>query len=74
MDVSNAETGELLHNINLIRPKGKNDKESSTYGGADEITFHPKYYLLACARGDDYRNGTPEVTIASLPNNTRQNR
>ena len=57
------------------RPKAKNDKEPNTYGGADEIAFHPKYYLLACARGDDYRGGgVPEVTIASIPNNVRPNR
>ena len=75
VDVSNSVTGELLHNINLSRPKAKNDKEPPAYGGADEITFHPKYYLLACARGDDYRGGgVPEVTIASIPNNARSNR
>ena len=41
-------------------------------GGADEIAFHPKAYVLACARGFDppgVQNGpvqTPQITVARL--------
>lgn len=41
-------------------------------GGADEVAFHPKAYVLACARGFDppgVQNGpvqTPQITVARL--------
>ena len=79
VDISIASSGELLCNVNLTNVNGgfgnrNNDRRNFgyVYGGADEIAFHPTSYLLACARGDDNRNGggqpqIPEVTIVKIP-------
>ena len=66
IDISYAHSGELIANINISR-SGKN--VNLQYGGADEIAFHPKSYLLACARGRDPRElgaQVPFVTIAKV--------
>ena len=55
IDVALAETGELVGKVELSRPKG---------GGADEIAFHPKSHLLACARCGT--QGNSPVTVAKL--------
>jgi THO complex subunit 3 len=57
IDLALAETGELVGKVALSRPRG----------GADEIAFHPKAHLLACARCDTGMGGTPPaVTVAKL--------
>ena len=56
IDLALAETGELLGKVSLGRPMG----------GADEIAFHPKAHLLACARCDTGRGAPPAVTVAKL--------
>ena len=55
IDVANAETGDLVGKVFLGRPKG----------GADEISFHPRTHLLACARCDMGVN-SPAVTVARV--------
>ena len=52
IDVALAETGELVGKVSLGRYKGC----------ADEIAFHPKAYVLACARAEP----APAVTVAKL--------
>lgn len=55
IDLASAETGELVGKVSLGRR-----------GGADEISFHPKYYMLACARCPS-AGGTPAaVTVAKI--------
>ena len=56
IDLALAETGELVGKVFLGRPKG----------GADEIAFHPKAHLLACARCDTGMGSSPAVTVARL--------
>lgn len=46
IDLALASTGELVGKIDL---SGRNQRSS---GGADEIAFHPKHHILACARCD----------------------
>ena len=57
IDIALAENGELVGKVDLIRPKG---------GGADEIAFHPKSHLLACAKCGTYAQGGSPVTLAKL--------
>lgn len=89
IDISHADSGELIANVNISRlgknmnsgggrniggrggVGGGNDRMDgdNQYGGADEIAFHPKSYLLACARGRDPREigaQVPFVTIAKV--------
>jgi WD40 repeat protein len=71
VDVSNAITGELIGNVNLSKQNNgnKNNQNSMRFpsGACDEIAFHPKSYLLACARGSDEGNvQVPLVTIAKI--------
>ena len=56
IDIALAENGELVGKVNLSRPRG----------GADEIAFHPKSHLLACARCGTYSQGGAPVTVAKL--------
>ena len=57
IDVANSETGEQAGFVDLAsRPQqgqggASGARFSSTWGGADEIAWHPKSYVLACARG-----------------------
>lgn len=55
IDLASSETGELVGKVSLGRR-----------GGADEISFHPKSYVLACARCP-VMGGTPApVTVAKI--------
>ena len=56
IDLAMASTGELVGKVFLGRPKG----------GADEIAFHPKAHLLACARCAQNMGSSPAVTVAKL--------
>lgn len=53
IDLALASTGTLVGKVNLGRNKS---------GGADEIAFHPRHHILACARC----NSPVAVTIAKL--------
>jgi WD40 repeat protein len=55
IDLASAETGELVGKISLGKHKG----------GADEISFHPKMHVLACARCPG-AGAIPAVTVARL--------
>jgi THO complex subunit 3 len=69
VDISMASTGEFVCNVNLNRP---NSRLGGGYGGgAEQIAFHPKSYLLACARNGN-RHQLPEVTFAKIPETIRR--
>jgi len=55
IDLASTETGELIGKVSLGKHKG----------GADEISFHPKHYVIACARCPGM-GMTPAVTVARL--------
>jgi THO complex subunit 3 len=55
IDLASAETGELVGKVSLGRR-----------GGADEISFHPKYYVLACARCPSMGGTSSAVTVAKI--------
>jgi THO complex subunit 3 len=56
IDLASAETGELVGKVMLGRR-----------GGADEIAFHPKVHVLACARCPSSTGVAPAaVTVAKL--------
>ena len=55
VDLASAETGELVGKISLGKHKA----------GADEICFHPKMHVIACARCPGMSTG-PAVTVAKL--------
>mmetsp|Transcript_21887 Transcript_21887/g.32771 ORF Transcript_21887/g.32771 Transcript_21887/m.32771 type:complete len:412 (+) Transcript_21887:91-1326(+) len=71
VDISNAVTGEHVGTVDLSR-SGSGSKGAANRRGADEVSFHPKSYLLACARENDPRPNSaggaqiPMVTIAKL--------
>ena len=56
VDLANAETGALVAKMSLSSSFSNNNnnnrKVDRNAPGADEITFHPKMHLLACARCD----------------------
>ena len=55
IDLASAETGELVGKISFGKHKA----------GADEISFHPKMHIIACARCPGMGTG-PAVTVAKL--------
>lgn len=56
IDLGSADTGDLVGKVGLGRK-----------GGADEICFHPKGHILACARCPSGMGGVPSaVTVAKL--------
>jgi len=59
VDLADGETGAPLGTVSL-HPKNSSRSAFPKSHGSDEIAFHPKSYVLACARGD------APVTIASL--------
>ena len=71
IDISNAVTGEHVGTVDLSR-SGNGGKGAANRRGADEVAFHPKSYLLACARENGPRQNNasgaqiPAVTIAKL--------
>ncbi|KAL3922026.1 MAG: hypothetical protein SGILL_002432 [Bacillariaceae sp.] len=55
LDFAMADTGELVGKVSMtatITPGGRSRTATSGPAGADEIAFHPKIHLLACARCD----------------------
>lgn len=71
VDLADASTGADVGFVSLDR---KNDRDrgrgsnSSGYGmsGVDEIAFHPKMHVIACARGENLASNVPQVSIAKL--------
>ena len=55
IDLASAETGEAVGKVSLGRR-----------GGADEISFHPKFHVLACARCPVMGGTPPAVTVAKI--------
>jgi THO complex subunit 3 len=55
IDLACAETGQLVGKVSLGRR-----------GGADEISFHPKAYVLACARCPVMGGSPAAVTVAKI--------
>jgi WD40 repeat protein len=49
VDIAMSDTGELVGKVSL---SGGRNRAGGGPAGADEIAFHPKSYLLACARCD----------------------
>ena len=75
IDVADAVTGERLGLVRLMTDDKARIRERMGHagvgGGADEIAFHPKAYVLACARGfsPGPPNGpaqTPQMSVARL--------
>ena len=75
IDVADAVTGERLGLVRLMTDEKAKIRERMGHagvgGGADEIAFHPKAYVLACARG--FSPGppsgpaqTPQISVARL--------
>jgi THO complex subunit 3 len=76
VDVADAVTGARCGLVKLMTNESSRVRErmgnTGVGSGADEIAFHPKAYVLACARGFDppgMQNGpvqTPQITVARL--------
>ena len=76
IDIADASTGELVGELSLAKTNERDrDIRNSRGGGkagfgttvgADEIAFHPKAHLIACARGESITGPVPQVTIAKL--------
>lgn len=66
IDLALAETGEEVGKVKLTKdsPNKGETKNNAKAGGADEIAFHPKAYLLACARCDAF--ASQPVTVAKI--------
>ena len=72
IDLANTADGSLIGQVNL---SGRASSSSSARGagGAEEIDFHPKEYLLACARIDSPVGPPPSpVTLAKVSVTTAQ--
>lgn len=70
VDLADANTGADVGFVSLER---KNDRDrgrgsNNGYGmsGVDEIAFHPKMHVIACARGENLASNVPQVSIAKL--------
>jgi len=70
VDLADASTGADVGFVSLER---KNDRDrgrsfNNGYGmsGVDEIAFHPKMHVIACARGENLASNVPQVSIAKL--------
>jgi THO complex subunit 3 len=61
LDLAMADTGELVGKVSLT---GGRNRVGGGPSGADEIAFHPKAYLLACARCDSVSHAP--LTIVKL--------
>jgi WD40 repeat protein len=61
VDVGMSDTGALVGSVSLT---GGRSRAGGGPAGADEIAFHPKSYLLACARCDSVVH--PPLTIVKL--------
>jgi WD40 repeat protein len=72
IDLADAETGELIGEVSLAKPLVKpNDRDrgqGAGFGtvGSDEIAFHPKAHIIACARGENLVGQVPQVSIARI--------
>jgi WD40 repeat protein len=66
IDLALAETGEEVGKVKLTKdtPNRGDSSTATKGGGADEIAFHPKAYLLACARCDAF--ASQPVTVAKI--------
>lgn len=76
VDIANSVTGAKIGLLKLMTEEKSRIRDrmgnAGVGGGADEVSFHPKAYVLACARGFDppgVQNGpvqTPQITVARL--------
>ena len=76
VDIADAVTGAKIGLLKLMTEEKSRIRDrmgnGGVGGGADEVAFHPKAYVLACARGFDppgVPNGplqTPQITVARL--------
>ena len=78
IDIADSGTGEKVGLIRLVSDEKARIRErmglAGVGGGADELSFHPKAYVLACARGYDPPTAqtgvaamqSPQVTVARL--------
>eukprot|EP00978_Attheya_sp_CCMP212_P002995 scaffold6131_cov72-Attheya_sp.AAC.1 len=79
IDIAHADNGSLVGIVSLgskssARGITNNNSNEMGGGGADEIAFHPRAYILACARGHHPPShhsqpqgpGFTQVTIAKL--------
>ena len=77
VDLAHAANGQYIQTIQLGNSNnnstgGNNNNNSNggggamRLGGADEIDFHPRQHVLACARGDFSGTMGPPVVIARL--------
>jgi WD40 repeat protein len=66
VDLAEPKSGNTIGSISLIKGSDRERGGSSRFGGSslgsDEIVFHPKVHVLACARGQ----GVPQISIARL--------
>ena len=64
-------TGRDIGSVSLEKKNDSSDRNRSrslNVGpfGSDEITFHPKVHIIACARGENLGPNVPQVSIARL--------
>jgi THO complex subunit 3 len=64
IDLMNTDTGKNMGTVSLAQNL-RASRSSSLYG-CSEIAFHPKTYVLACARGDTGSISLPAVNIATI--------
>mmetsp|Transcript_27873 Transcript_27873/g.34410 ORF Transcript_27873/g.34410 Transcript_27873/m.34410 type:complete len:407 (-) Transcript_27873:103-1323(-) len=65
IDLASSASGDLIGTVHLAS-SGRSGNSQKFGTGADEVAFHPKSYILACARGDFIGSQVPQVTIAKL--------
>ncbi len=69
VDMTDSRSGEHIGTVSLSKGNERDRGGNSRFGGgagSDEIVFHPKAYILACARGQGISSQIPQVSIAKL--------
>jgi len=66
IDLLDTCTGKNIGTVFLSRNPNSSNRSSTALYGCYEIAFHPKAYVLACARGETGSTSLPALNIATI--------